>query len=78
MLMKLTTDCLKDGSDCKVKWLFFLQCSDANRRISQLSLITMMEFAKGSSGELRLGKENSSNLDGIDFVLQVKLISVTS
>ena len=55
-----------------------MQCSDANRRISQLSLITMMEFAKGSSGELRLGKENSSNLDGIEFVLQVKLIIVTS
>ena len=53
---------------------FFPQCSDANRRISQLSLITMMEFAKGSSGELRLGKENSNNFDGIDFVLQVKLI----
>ena len=54
----------------------FFQCADANRRISQLSLFTMMELSRGSSGELRLQKRDKSfyEIDGIDFVLQTLVV----
>jgi hypothetical protein len=41
-----------------------------------LSLLTMMEFSKGSSGELRLEKRDPTfdNFDGIDFVLQTLVV----
>ncbi|XP_070195202.1 mitogen-activated protein kinase kinase kinase 1-like isoform X2 [Littorina saxatilis] len=52
----------------------FLKCTDGNRRTSQLSLSTLLELAKGQSGELAVGREivnpGTEGLDGLDFVVR--------
>ncbi|KAL8586779.1 hypothetical protein ACOMHN_061292 [Nucella lapillus] len=52
----------------------FHKCTDGNRRTSQLSLSTLLELAKGQSGELAVGREivnpGTEGLNGLDFVVR--------
>lgn len=49
-----------------------IKCTDGNRRTSQLSLSTLVELAKGSSGELSVGSQitGAQSFDSLDYVIR--------
>ncbi|ESO92542.1 hypothetical protein LOTGIDRAFT_162448 [Lottia gigantea] len=51
-----------------------IKCTDGNRRTSQLSISTLVELAKGQTGELAVGREivdpGTFGVDGLSFVLR--------
>jgi hypothetical protein len=58
--------------------IFCSQCADGNKRMSDLSVDTLLEVCRGEEGEMALGKhvpctQIGAGCGGVDYILHIVL-----
>jgi hypothetical protein len=79
MSLKTFSNVVVDFRQEIISRIFSSQCADGNKRVSDLSVDTLLEVCRGEEGEMALGKHaacpqaHTAGCGGVDYILHIVL-----